>query len=69
MTANAFHNISQVESSLWEAADQLRANSKLTASKHSMLVLGLIFLHHALRASTLCCLMLKRLLLPVRLVH
>jgi hypothetical protein len=30
MTANAFHNISQVESSLWEAADQLRANSKLT---------------------------------------
>jgi hypothetical protein len=26
MTANAFHNIAQIETSLWEAADQLRAN-------------------------------------------
>ena len=32
---------------LWHAADQLRANSKLTASEYSMPVLGLIFLRHA----------------------
>ena len=44
MTANAFHNISQIESSLWEAADQLRANSKLTSSEYCMPVLGVIFL-------------------------
>lgn len=47
MTTNAFHNISQVESSLWEAADQLRANSKLTSSEYCMPVLGVIFLRHA----------------------
>lgn len=47
MTANAFHNISQIESSLWEAADQLRANSKLTSSEYVMPVLGVIFLRHA----------------------
>ena len=64
-----YQKLKLLEDDLWEAADQLRVNSKLTASKHSMLVLGLIFLHHALRASTLCCLMLKRLFLPVRLVH
>ncbi|MBD2495462.1 class I SAM-dependent DNA methyltransferase [Nostoc sp. FACHB-280] len=40
-------NISQLESSLWEAADQLRANSKLNANEYSMPVLGLIFLRHA----------------------
>ncbi|MGZ5043182.1 MAG: N-6 DNA methylase [Methylobacter sp.] len=37
----------QLEDDLWEAADQLRANSKLTASEYSMPVLGLIFLRHA----------------------
>ena len=47
MTANAFHNITQVEASLWEAADQLRANSNLTATEYSMPVLGVIFLRHA----------------------
>jgi type I restriction enzyme M protein len=40
-------NISQLESSLWEAADQLRANSKRTATEYSKPVLGLIFLRHA----------------------
>jgi type I restriction enzyme M protein len=44
---NAFHNISQIEASLWEAADQLRANSKLTSSEYAMPVLGVIFLRHA----------------------
>lgn len=47
MTVNAFHNITQIESSLWEAADQLRANSKLTSSEYCMPVLGVIFLRHA----------------------
>jgi type I restriction enzyme M protein len=47
MTDNAFHNIAQVETSLWEAADQLRANSNLTATEYSMPVLGVIFLRHA----------------------
>jgi type I restriction enzyme M protein len=37
----------QLEAELWNAADQLRANSKLTASEYSMPVLGLIFLRHA----------------------
>ncbi|MDO9005644.1 MAG: class I SAM-dependent DNA methyltransferase [Aquabacterium sp.] len=47
MTANAFHNIAKIEDSLWEAADQLRANSKLTSSEYCMPVLGVIFLRHA----------------------
>ena len=40
-------NAHQIETELWEAADQLRANSKLTAAEYSMPVLGLIFLRHA----------------------
>ena len=40
-------NIQQLEIELWDAADQLRANSKLTAAEYSMPVLGLIFLRHA----------------------
>lgn len=36
-----------LETKLWEAADQLRANSKLTATEYSFPVLGLIFLRHA----------------------
>jgi len=40
-------NTHQIETELWEAADQLRANSKLTAAEYSMPVLGLIFLRHA----------------------
>lgn len=47
MSANAFHNIAKIEDSLWEAADQLRANSKLTSSEYCMPVLGVIFLRHA----------------------
>jgi len=37
----------KLETELWRAADQLRANSKLTATEYSMPVLGLIFLRHA----------------------
>lgn len=39
--------LKQLENQLWTAADQLRANSKLTATEYSFPVLGLIFLRHA----------------------
>ena len=37
----------KLEKQLWEAADQLRANSSLTAQEYSKPVLGLIFLKYA----------------------
>ena len=36
-----------VERRLWDAADQLRANSRLRSSEYSVPVLGLIFLRFA----------------------
>jgi type I restriction enzyme M protein len=42
----------KLESELWSAADQLRANSKLTATEYSFPVLGLIFLRHAFNRYT-----------------
>jgi type I restriction enzyme M protein len=47
MTADTFTNIEKLEADLWEAADNLRANSKLTSSDYFMPVLGVIFLRHA----------------------
>ncbi|MCB1211716.1 MAG: N-6 DNA methylase, partial [Verrucomicrobiales bacterium] len=47
MTLNAFQDISRLEGTLWEAADQLRANSKLTSSEYCFPILGIIFLRHA----------------------
>ncbi|WP_294265249.1 N-6 DNA methylase [Propionivibrio sp.] len=47
MSDSALQNISNIEDSLWAAADQLRANSKLTSSEYCMPVLGVIFLRHA----------------------
>lgn len=44
---NAFKDIEKLEKDLWEAADNLRANSKLTSSDYFMPVLGVIFLRHA----------------------
>jgi type I restriction-modification system DNA methylase subunit len=44
---NAYGSIEKIEADLWEAADQLRANSKLTSSEYCMPVLGIIFLRHA----------------------
>jgi type I restriction enzyme M protein len=44
MTAD---QLRKLENDLWEAADQLRANSKLTASEYTLPVLGLIFLRQA----------------------
>ena len=39
--------IKALEGRLWKAADDLRANSKLTATEYSFPVLGIIFLRHA----------------------
>ena len=40
-------DIKKIEDELWEAADELRANSKLTSQQYCMPVLGLIFLRYA----------------------
>ncbi len=40
-------NTTEIEKRLWDAADDLRANSKLKSSEYSMPVLGLIFLRYA----------------------
>jgi type I restriction enzyme M protein len=47
MTDGSFKDIEKLETALWEAADNLRANSKLTSSDYFMPVLGVIFLRHA----------------------
>ena len=47
MTTDSYRDIEALETSLWEAADNLRANSKLTSSDYFMPVLGVIFLRHA----------------------
>jgi type I restriction enzyme M protein len=44
---DALQDIDKLEADLWEAADNLRANSKLTSSDYFMPVLGVIFLRHA----------------------
>jgi type I restriction enzyme M protein len=43
----AVGNNNQIEKRLWDAADELRANSKLKSSEYSIPVLGLIFLRYA----------------------
>ena len=47
MIQTQLQNIEKLEADLWEAADNLRANSKLTSSEYCMPVLGVIFLRHA----------------------
>ncbi|MHB8894767.1 MAG: type I restriction-modification system subunit M N-terminal domain-containing protein, partial [Candidatus Geothermincolia bacterium] len=47
MASDSFKDIEKLEADLWEAADNLRANSKLTSSDYFMPVLGVIFLRHA----------------------
>lgn len=47
MSQDTFKSIEKLETDLWAAADQLRANSKLTSSDYFMPVLGVIFLRHA----------------------
>jgi type I restriction enzyme M protein len=46
-TASNETNNNELEKKLWDAADQLRANSALTAQEYSRPVLGLIFLKYA----------------------
>ena len=41
------HNGTNIESRLWDAADELRANSRLKSSEYSVPVLGLVFLRYA----------------------
>ena len=41
------NNHSELEKRLWDAADDLRANSKLKSAEYSIPVLGLIFLRYA----------------------
>jgi type I restriction enzyme M protein len=41
------HTATPIESRLWDAADELRANSKLKSSEYSVPVLGLVFLRFA----------------------
>src|SRR3972149_1140836 len=40
-------NNNEIEKRLWDAADQLRANSELSSQEYSTPVLGLIFLRYA----------------------
>src|SRR5258708_27131717 len=47
MSGSTFQDIEKLEADLWSAADNLRANSKLTSSDYFMPVLGIIFLRHA----------------------
>ena len=47
MAGVQFSSWTKLEADLWEAADQLRANSKLTSTEYCMPVLGVIFLRHA----------------------
>jgi type I restriction enzyme M protein len=47
LATDGFKDIEKLEADLWEAADNLRANSKLTSSDYFMPVLGVIFLRHA----------------------
>jgi type I restriction enzyme M protein len=40
-------NDNEIERRLWDAADELRTNSKLKSAEYSVPVLGLIFLRYA----------------------
>jgi type I restriction enzyme M protein len=55
MSQNGLQDIEKLEDSLWSAADDLRANSKLTSSEYCMPVLGVIFLRHATNRYDAAC--------------
>jgi len=57
-------NHTEVEKRLWEAADELRANSKLKSSEYSVPVLGLIPEHQASGVMGLLGNLLRRLIYP-----
>lgn len=52
--------LKQLETRLWKTADDLRANSKLTASEYSFPVLGLIFLRQAYNRFILAKIQIKK---------
>lgn len=43
---DVFRDIEKLEADLWEAADNLRANSGLSSNQYFLPVLGVIFLRH-----------------------
>ena len=45
-------DIEKLEATLWEAADNLRANAHKSSSEYCMPVLGVIFLRHATNRHT-----------------
>ncbi len=47
-------NLNNLEDTLWNAADRLRSDSKLTCSEYCMPILGIIFLRHAARYNEAC---------------
>ena len=47
MNDDPLDSLAQLEADLWQAADNLRANSGLASSEYCMPVLGVIFLRHA----------------------
>jgi len=47
MIADLLTGIEKFEADLWQAADNLRANSNLASNEYFMPILGLIFLRHA----------------------
>jgi type I restriction enzyme M protein len=49
------HDIEKLEATLWEAADNLRANSHKSSSEYCMPVLGVIFLRHATNRYAAAC--------------
>lgn len=67
MVGNQLQDIDKLEDSLWEAADQLRANSRLTSSEYCMPVLGVIFLRHATNRYAAACRQIAAEELPRRI--
>jgi type I restriction enzyme M protein len=59
MNGSVFKDIEKLEADLWSAADNLRANSKLTSSDYFLPVLGIIFLRHAANRYDAACRQIK----------
>jgi type I restriction enzyme M protein len=47
MSPTSLNDLEKREDSRWAAADNLRANSKVTSCEYCMSVLGVIFLRHS----------------------
>ena len=46
-SSHQLEHLRELEKALWKAADELRANSKLTPAEYTMPVLGILFLRQA----------------------